>query len=64
MIKFNASIALIFVSLALGIVAQAQPTRKVFRVGLLSDLGSSPMPLTIDAFRQGLRELGYIEAKY
>ena len=44
-------------------VAAAQPTKKVFRIGLLSAGGPSPMPPNIEAFRQGLRELGYIEGQ-
>lgn len=41
----------------------AQQTKKVFRIGLLSSGRPSPMPPPIEAFRQGLRELGYIEGQ-
>lgn len=49
--------------LALTFPAQAQPAKKVFRIGLLSGNRSSPMPPNIEAFRQGLRELRYIEGQ-
>ena len=41
--------------------AEAQQPGKVHRIGLL--LGSGHAATWIDAFRQGLRELGYIEGK-
>jgi putative tryptophan/tyrosine transport system substrate-binding protein len=44
-------------------LAEAQPAKKVFRIGSLSGTRSSPMPPNIEAFRQGLRELGYIEGQ-
>jgi len=40
-------------------IAEAQQLKKVFRVGILENLSS---PRT-DAFRQGLRELGYVEGQ-
>ena len=43
-------------------VAYAQPAGKVPRVGYLS-YGSPGPSREIDAFRQGLRELGYIEGQ-
>ena len=43
--------------------AEAQPAKKVFRIGLLSGNRPSPMPSNIEAFRQGLRELGYVEGQ-
>ncbi len=53
------------VSLALGVLAAppavgAQRMEKVYRIGLLS--GGKPSPL-IEAFRQGLRDLGYVEGQ-
>nr|MBI3612990.1 ABC transporter substrate-binding protein [Nitrospirota bacterium] len=53
------------VSLALGVLAAppavgAQRVEKVHRIGLLS--GGKPSPL-IEAFRQGLRDLGYVEGQ-
>ena len=44
-------------------VVEAQPAKKVFRIGLLSGNRPSPMPSNIEAFRQGLRELGYVEGQ-
>src|SRR2546426_8739204 len=49
--------------LAAPLLAQAQPPGKVYRVGLLE---TAPMGLNaanLDAFRQGLRELGYVEGQ-
>jgi putative ABC transport system substrate-binding protein len=48
--------------LALGLSAEAQQPKKVHRIGVLSGgvAGHSP---DIEAFRQGLRDLGYIEGK-
>ena len=48
--------------LASPIVAHAQPAGRVPRVGYLF-YGSPPSSREIDAFRQGLRELGYIEGQ-
>jgi len=47
---------------ALCFSAEAQQPRKVPRVGVLSGGSSTGQPLH-DAFRQGLRELGYIEGQ-
>lgn len=44
-------------------VVQAQLAAKVHRVGIVSPLEASPEPPTVRAFRQALRELGYIEGK-
>ena len=45
-------------------LAQAQQAKKIPRIGYLSGRGdpSTPDPL-VEAFRQGLRDLGYIEGK-
>ena len=60
------SILVVGVLLAVGVVAQAQQAVKIPRIGYLT--GSSPPTnttpdLNADAFRQGLRELGYVEGK-
>jgi len=47
------------VLLATPLVPEAQQARKVPRVGIL---GSAPTP-SWEAFRQGLRELGYVEGR-
>src|SRR5882724_8612721 len=44
-------------------MAQAQQPTKVPRVGYLSPTSPSISPTRIEAFRQGLRELGYMEGK-
>ncbi len=48
---------------ALSFPAQAQQTGKVYRIGYLA--GASPAAISehVEAFRQGLRELGYVEGK-
>ena len=46
---------------ALSFSAQAQPTKKIPRIGFLT-LVASP-DLREEAFLQGLRELGYIEGQ-
>ena len=49
--------------LAVGLCAEAQQPKKVPRIGFM--IGTSPtiVPDRIEGFRQGLRELGYVEAK-
>jgi putative ABC transport system substrate-binding protein len=56
--------------LAAGRAAVAQPTQKVYRVGLVSaatplteTTGPVPVNLSARAFVQSLRELGYVEGK-
>ena len=46
-----------------GEVAKAQQPKKVPRIGFLSGVSLSTISARIDAFRQGLRELGYVEGK-
>ena len=41
----------------------AQSPRKVFRIGFLSESSETASTATMDAFRQGLRELGYVEGQ-
>jgi putative tryptophan/tyrosine transport system substrate-binding protein len=43
--------------------AQAQQPTKVPRIGFLNALFPTTNPARIEAFRQGLRELGYVEGK-
>ena len=49
--------------LAAPLVAEAQPTGKVPRVGFLTAFALSDVPLWREGFRQGLRELGYTEGQ-
>jgi putative ABC transport system substrate-binding protein len=48
-------------------MAQAQQPKKVYRIGLLSlaypPSPSTGLPLVIQSFRQGLRDLGYVEGQ-
>ena len=44
-------------------LAEAQQPTKIPRIGFLTAGSSSTIPTRIDAFRQGLRELGYVEDK-
>jgi putative tryptophan/tyrosine transport system substrate-binding protein len=55
-------LALCAMLFALGFSAQAQQPKKVHRIGVLSPGSRGPSPL-LDAFRQGLRELGYVEGQ-
>jgi putative ABC transport system substrate-binding protein len=48
--------------LALSFPAQAQQAKKVWRIGFLSGGSAQNLPAS-DAFRQGLRELGYVEGQ-
>ena len=53
-------------SSAVPLAAEAQPAGKVYRIGFLS-FGSPPTSVTpssgIEAFRQRLREFGYVEGR-
>ena len=46
-----------------GAVGQAQQPTKVPRIGFVSNTSPSAVAPRLDAFRQGLRELGYLEGK-
>jgi putative tryptophan/tyrosine transport system substrate-binding protein len=49
--------------LAAPLAAEAQPAGKVWRIGMLSSGSPSAAVARIDAFKQGLRDLGYVEGK-
>src|SRR5262245_51041687 len=57
------SFALCAMLLALCLSAQAQQPEKVPRIGFLSGQSLSSISTRTEAFRLGLRELGYIEGK-
>ena len=62
----KAAVPLILIAvvlLALGVTAEAQQPKKVPRIGFLTASSASSQASRLDAFRQGLRELGYIEGK-
>jgi putative tryptophan/tyrosine transport system substrate-binding protein len=44
-------------------LAEAQQPKKVPRIGFLSPLSPSTISDRVEAFRQGLRELGYVEGR-
>jgi len=49
--------------LAAPLAAEAQQAGKVPRIGVLSLISASSAPQLFEAFRQGLRELGYVEGQ-
>ena len=57
-------VAIVLALAICGAVAQAQQPRKIPRIGYVSGLAMlhNPGPY-VEAFRQGLRDLGYIEGK-
>jgi putative ABC transport system substrate-binding protein len=59
------TIIVLLVGLALASVhlAEAQQAKKIPRIGFLSAASASAVAGRLDAFRQGLTELGYIEGK-
>ena len=63
MVKRIIGLALGSILLALGLPAQAQQPTKIARIGYLSPGDPVSRAYRIEAFRQGLKELGYIEGK-
>jgi putative ABC transport system substrate-binding protein len=61
--KRKAGVLSILVLLAVAVIATAQQPTKIPRIGYLGGISPSSNPARIEAFRQGLRELGYIEGK-
>lgn len=43
--------------------AEAQPARRVWRLGVLDVVSMASNAANLEAFRQGLRELGYVEGQ-
>jgi putative ABC transport system substrate-binding protein len=60
--KFVA-LALSSMLLVLSFPAEAQQPKKIPRIGYLSGSFSSAIAARVESFRQGLRELGYVEGK-
>ena len=54
---------IVAVQFNVGMVAQAQQPKKVPRIGYLLDGSSSSAADRVDTFRDGLRDLGYVEGK-
>ena len=61
--KSSALGVLVALLLAFSFPAQAQQPTKVHRIGYLVSALPSSTPARIEAFRHGLRELGYVEGK-
>lgn len=62
----KAAVLLILVALMLlvgAIAATAQQTGKIFRVAILDNSTASGSAVLLDAFRQELRKLGWVEGK-
>ena len=57
------SVALCVLLLALSIPAEAQQSRKIFRIGFLDSSTASGMAVLLDAFKQELTKLGWVEGK-
>ena len=54
---------LAFGLLAASLPAEAQQAGKVYRIGYLAPVSASPFSPRTKAFREGLRELGYVEGQ-
>src|SRR5262249_9254365 len=54
---------IIFVLVVFGPVADAQQTGKIFRIGFLDNSTASSIAVFLEAFRQELSKLGWIEGK-
>jgi len=61
--KLVGIVTLIVTFALFGAVAQAQQPAKVPRIGFLSGVSPSAVSSRTEAFRRGLRELGYVEGK-
>src|SRR5215218_32304 len=57
------SVALAGVSLLTGCGLPPLPWHRPSRIGYLGGGSSGPYPALLDAFRQGLRELGYVDGQ-
>ena len=57
------SILCAVILLAVAVIAEAQQPPKIPRIGYLAFGSPSANPARIEAFRQGMRELGYVEGK-
>ena len=53
------TLSLVLVPLAV----EAQQADKLYRIGMLERTSMTVNAANVDAFRQGLRELGYVEGK-
>jgi putative ABC transport system substrate-binding protein len=61
--KWAGLFAIVVLLTACGVRAEAQQPKSVVKIGYLSVLSPSSDSTRIEAFRQGLRELGYVEGQ-
>jgi putative tryptophan/tyrosine transport system substrate-binding protein len=54
---------LVLILLAAPFAGEAQPATKVARIGFLSPLDASSVSRNYEAFKQGLREVGWVEGR-
>src|SRR6266545_6839406 len=57
------SILFVVVLLAVAVIAEAQQTGKIFRIGFLDGSTASGSAVLVEAFRQELLKMGWIEGK-
>jgi putative tryptophan/tyrosine transport system substrate-binding protein len=57
------SILVVVVLLAVAVIAEAQQPGKIPRIGYLTNVSQFADSARYEAFRQGLRELGYVGGK-
>ena len=57
------SILFVVILLAVAVIAEAQQPKKGSRIGYVAGASRSTISTRIEAFRQGMRELGYVEDK-
>jgi len=62
-LKWVGLFAIVVVLTVCGARAEAQQPKKVPRIAFLGGASPAPISYRIEAFRQGLRELGYVEGK-
>jgi putative tryptophan/tyrosine transport system substrate-binding protein len=62
-LKWGGIVALGFAFAICGAVAQAQQPARIHRIGILNPSSGSVFPARVEAFRQRLRQLGYVEGK-
>jgi len=62
-LKFAGLVAFVLVFVLCGAVVDAQQPGKIFRIGFLDPSTASGMAVLVDAFRQELSKLGWIEEK-
>ena len=57
------SILFVVILLAVGVISEAQQPKKIARIGYLDNSTASGIAVLLDAFRQELSKLGWIEGK-